>query len=251
MGKILKSTISLLIILLSIACSNSSTSNNNQNTKEEASNIENVNAASKNSSGSECNRPLSVRISSADFVSKGNYILTYAWAPADNATSYEFEFTINGTTAFQNLAVTDTFITFPQAITATDSISAKVKTVCGSQKSATSKESSKAVYLNTIATDEIIYFVEPTTTITDICAKNCDKLKFNSLDFLNSDGTTITLNNFSMQVYFYDFQAVKNCIPCGTSGPPPVANPANFNSCLEDPLMEYWIFDPGAYQTCP
>lgn len=235
----------LLLLTGIFACSDSGNSNNKQNvnTKQNQSITASINKTI-------CNRPLDVYLSTTTFQSKGQYQLTYSWNNADNATGYEFELLLNGVTAFQNLSVTDTFITFTQTISATDSMVATVRTVCNTVKSASSKESSSIVYLNSVATDDIIFFVEPTTTVDDICARNCQKLKFNSSSLLNSNGTVITLANFSMEVPYYDFDAVKNCIQC-TGSTAPVINPVEFNSCLNSPLNQYWLYDPGSYTVCP
>jgi len=251
MEKLLKgaSFMSTLLFLLSIvACSNSSTSNNNQNNETKQPNTL-VNAISKEKS--DCNRPLTVSISNADYQDKGNYQLTYSWNSVDNATGYEFELLVNGTSAFQSLAVTDTFITFNQPLTATDTFNASVKTVCGTTKSPSAKISPAIVYNNAISVDDIVFLVTPTTTVGNICEKSCEKLKFTSNSLLNSDGSLITLNSFAMQVRYYDFNAIKNCIECTAAGTAPVVNPAAFNSCLENPLNQYWLYDPGAFTICP
>lgn len=244
----LKSVGQLMTILLLAgltACSNSSTSNNQQNTST-SQGLTPANSLTKSS----CNRPLEVFLANADYQSKGNYVLTYSWDGVNNATGYEFKFLINGNVALQNLTVTDTFLVFPQAVSATDSINASVIAVCGSEKS-DAKLSPEIVYLNTIATDDVVFLVEPSSTIQDICARSCERLKFNSNSMLNSDGTVLTLNSISMQVPYYDFEALKTCLQCNTSGGAPVVDPAVFNSCLNNPLNQYWLYDPNAYTVCP
>lgn len=250
MEKLLKGVSFLIIALFlvgSLACSGSSTNNDNQTTSTETStNTTNAGPAVK----SQCNRPLDVSIAAANLQSKGLYNLTYHWNGVDNATSYEFNLLINGNTAFQNLAVTDTFITFSQAMVFSDSLKALVRTVCGPSKSNSAKESSEMTYMNAITVDDIVFIVEPTTSVTDICSKNCEKLKFNSNTLLNSDGSILTLNNFAMQVHYYDFNAIKDCIECTPGGGAPVVNESEFNNCLNSPLNQYWLYDPNQYTIC-
>lgn len=234
------------------ACSNSSTNNNNDTTTTDTisktSEI-NVNSSKSALTGSTCDRPENVRITSADYQSAGNYLLTYSWNSVSKATAYQFKLLINGTAAFQNLSVTDTFITFPQAISASDQVKASVATICGTEQSST-KESVEFVYQNAIAVDDIVLLVTPTTSVTDICNKSCDRIKFTGFSFMNSNGTPIPLYAAEMQTYYYDFNAVKTCIQCLPTGGAPIVNPAIFNSCMESPLNQVWVYDPGAYKEC-
>lgn len=228
------------------SCSNSSTSNNKQNTNTNQS-LTSTAAMTKTL----CSRPLNVHLTQTDHQGKGNYILTYSWDLVDNATGYEFELLLNGNVALQNLIVTDTFLTFPQAIAATDSIKASVRTICGSEKSTSIKESSEIVYLNAVATDDVIFLVNPTSTIQDLCSRNCEKLKFTSGSMLNSDGSTLRLASFFMQIPYYDFEAIKDCIQCSQNGGAPLVDSIVFNNCLTNPLNQYWLYDPNAFTTCP
>ncbi len=245
-----------LCLLLFNACSDTPTSNNNTNTKDTKNVTKNtdtnnntVKSLTVPLGGSPCDRPANVTIANAVYQSAGNYTLTYSWNSVPAATAYEFELLVNGNTAFQNLSVTDTFLIFTQTISATDVINASVKTVCGTEQSPTSKESAEFIYKNGIATDEIIFLANPTSTVSDICGMTCQKLKFTGGSLLNSDGSTITLTNASSKVYYFDFDAIKSCIEC-SGGTAPLVDPIAFNACLRSPLNQYWIFDPNQYTIC-
>ena len=238
----------LLLILALTSCSESTSTSNNQNSETTSPETKVFNASALTRTA--CDRPLNIYISNAAFQSTGNYQLTYLWNGVNNATAYEFEFMINGTAAFQNLAVTDTFITFTQAITASDSINATVRTVCGSDKSTSSKESAEIVYLNAISTDDIVYLASPGNSVDDICSRNCERVMFTGNSIKNSDGSTILFANPAMKVYYYDFNTVKTCIQC-SGGAAPLVDPVAFNSCLNNPLNQYRLYDPGEYTVCP
>lgn len=244
----------LLPLFFCLSCSNSTTNNNNSNNSNKP-NLESEtndpnNVASKSLSGGTCERPANVYISNAAYQSAGNYILTYSWDAVPNATGYEFDFTINGNSAFQNPVVTDTFITFPQAISASDVIKGSVKTICSSSKSTNAKDSPDVIYKNSIADEDVIWRVRSSTNIGDICSKTCLKVKFEDPTLLNVDGTLLTLANFQMRTVFYDFNTIKNCIACNTGGSTPPVDPAAFNSCLSNPANQYWLYDPNAFKEC-
>ena len=127
---------------------------------------------------------------------------------------------------------------------------AAVKAVCGPGKVSSAKESMQAVYLNSIAEDDIIFLMDPSKDLDDICSRSCDKIKFTGTSIKNADGTTINITSFAAQLYYLDFTTVKNCIQCGTNGAQTV-DPAIFNSCISSPANNYWIYDPNAYTVCP
>ncbi len=239
--------IAVLLVCLFTACSNSSS---NKKTNSSESSLENNKSKAVGLKSNICQSPLNVTIPKAIYQSAGNYQLTYSWNSVNNASSYIFKFYINGTVAFQNLTVKDTFLTISQTISANDSFHATVGSTCGSQTSNTAKASFDLIYLNAVSTDDIVYLVNPNTDITDICSKNCQKLGFIGNSFKNSDGSIIYLSSPSMKNYFYDFNTVKNCIKCSSSGTP-IVDPIAFNNCLNNPLNQFWLYDPGAYQICP
>lgn len=235
-----------------LSCSNSSTSNNNQSNSTDSTSLNSIetrNLSGGSKQGSNCDRPVNLYLSNSTYNGNKNYDLTYTWNSVANAVSYEFKYLLNGTSSFQNLSVTDTFITFTQTISASDTMHATVKTNCGSGNLSSIKESNHAVYLNAIANDDIIFLMGPTNDLDDICSRTCDKIKFTGNTILNADSTTITITSFAAQLYYLDFNTVKNCIQCGLTGAQ-VVDTIVFNSCISSPTNEFWIYDPGEYTEC-
>lgn len=250
MKNLLKAVLPILLLACLFGCSSSPTSNNNtQNNENTSSEAENV-PAGTTSTRSNCDRPNELLLTSAVYNAANNYTLTYTWSAASGINNYEFKFFLNGSPVFENIAVSDTTITFTQTIGSLDTMYAEVKSNCRNGKSS-SKQSAQAEYKNAIAGDEIIFLADPTKSVNDICQRNCQKIKFTGNTILNTDGSRISLKSNNALVFYLDFDAVKACIPCNGSVPQSKVDPTLFNSCLDDPVNELWIFDPNQYTLCP